>query len=143
MKLLYSPWVEGETLDYLIGVVQAGRNALRKKISDAMERNRAVKLLDSLADPKNWTVVMDLSAERPVKESFRAQFKASPGYSTLMIDEVEAKYPGCFGSAIKDITTTFERQADRDAGNFHRLLTPAYLAKNPSLALANLEPEEA
>ena len=62
MKLLYSPWVEGETLDYLIGVVQAGRKALRKKISDAMERNRAVKLLDSFADPKNWTVLMDLSA---------------------------------------------------------------------------------
>lgn len=142
MKLLYSPWLDGNAQDAMIQAVQLGRNALRKKISDPIERNRAVKLLDAYSDPKTWTVVMNLRTDTPVKESFKAQFKASPGYNTFHIDEVEGKYPGCFGGSIKVITEAFEYQVLKDSIHFHRLLTQFLLKAPDGFALANLELEE-
>lgn len=142
MKLAYSPWLDGNGQDAMLQAVQLGRNALRKKISDSVERNRAVKLLDTYSDPKTWSVVMNLRTDKPVKESFKEQFKASPGYNTLHIDEMEAKYPGCFGGSIKVITEAFEYQALKDSIHFHRLLTQFLLKAPDEFALANLEPEE-
>lgn len=142
MKLLYSPWLDEDAQDAMIQAVQLGRNALRKKIADAMERNRAVKLLDSYSDPKNWTVIMNLRTDKPVNESFKEQFKTSPGYNTNLIDEVEAKYPGCFGGSIKVITEAFEHQALKDSIRFHRLLSQFLLKAPEEFTLANLEPDE-
>lgn len=67
MKLAYSPWLDGNGQDAMLQAVQLGRNALRKKISDSVERNRAVKLLDIYSDPKTWSVVMNLRTDKPVK----------------------------------------------------------------------------
>lgn len=142
MKLLYSPWLDGDAQDAMIQAIQLGRNALRKKISDPIERNRAVKLLDAYSDPKTWTVVMNLHTDKPVKEAFKDQFKASPGYNSFHIDELENKYPGCFGGSIKVITEAFEHQVLKDSIHFHRLLTQFLLKAPDEFTLANLEPEE-
>lgn len=142
MKLIYTPWIDGVGQDFMIHVVQEGRNVIRKKISDPIERNRAVKLLDALCDPVSWTVTMQLRTDRPVNESFRNQFKDSPGYNNPQMDDLDAKYPGCFHPAIKTITEKFENQAVIDAQVFNRILTPTILNMSYPLALSNAEPDE-